>query len=235
MIWLWECLIAQIKRQGALIATQKWPHCFALKGFLDFVNNSILQNVEVFFALQSLRPGASYDLSNTPIQWFYFFCLYIYFFLTNFADSCYGGQNVSFEEEEKNIFFFVLVYKTTPKTPGDPAYPKWQEKCKNKFSPPLPLYTINCSYFPLATYSSLLSFIKYQAKKETTRSSIELIQFILYIICNISLNTKIFMRDIKTVYYIIYILKYSCTVWIVILGNPQVDALASKLESNIVK
>ena len=234
MIWLWECLIAQIKRQGALIATQKRPHCFALKGFLDFVNNSILQNVEVFLRCNHCVL-ALHMICQTPPYNDFIFSAYIYIFFLQILQTPAMGVKTSVLKKKKKLNLFVLVYKTTRKTPGDPAYPKWQEKCKNKFSPPLPLYNINCSYFPLATYSSLLSFIKYQAKKETTRSSIELIQFILYIICNISLNTKIFMRDIKTVYYIIYILKYSCTVWIVILGNPQVDALASKLESNIVK
>ena len=46
-----------------------------------------------------------------------------------FSDPWYGGKNVNFELQTK--YFLVLVYKTTPKTPGDLTSPKY-EKCKNK-------------------------------------------------------------------------------------------------------
>ena len=120
-IGMW-CLIAQMKRQNTLIATQKTltlsdvpllkksrkktQKCYFLGKWsvlgVFLILSATVHCTELrFFALQSVRPGASFKLSNTPKQWFSFFGLQ--WFFSNFQTPRTGVFL-----RKKNVFFLAF-------------------------------------------------------------------------------------------------------------------------------
>ena len=88
-IFLRRCLISQVKRQVVLITTRKTSTLYNVPLLKNsrknpkitiFQKNTILCIFSAtvhckelrFFALFSVRPGASFELSNSPLQRFFF-------------------------------------------------------------------------------------------------------------------------------------------------------------------
>ena len=146
IIRLW-CLIAQMKRQDTLIATQKtstlsdvpllkksrkipqnghfWKNGHFWEFFLIF--SATVHRTELrFFALQSVRPGASFKLSNTPKQWFSFFRLKWGF--SNFQTPRTGGVL-----KKNSIFFGIFLtsmYRSSVLACSKHHFPRYQHPSK---------------------------------------------------------------------------------------------------------